>query len=673
MTGISALPLAQEEGSGRSHQRFRGVSRIVGPQWLRLPTLTIGLLGVQIFWSVEMSYASPYLLSLGLSKSQIAIVFVAGPLSGLIMHPLIGVLADNCTSRFGRRRPYMMVGTIICIVAMLLLGFTRWFAAIFTGWNNTSNDLLTIWLAVFAICFVDFSINAVMAVDRALLVDTLPSSSQPQGNAWAARMMAVGAVIGFFAGNVDLTTMFPLFGRTQLQALSVIASCLLLGSHLVMAVLIKERILLPNTDAAGKSRRKSLTQELKDIWSNMLTLPRVIRQICFIQFFAWLGWFPVLSYTTLYIGDLYKRSSPVPLTAEAQITLDAEATRLGTRALFWSSVVWLISNVVLPAFVTESASSEGSERELFECSSRGTWWSRLKRLVKVPQWMKMDMATLWTLSHLVFAGCMFATFLTSSVTGATFMIAVTGFPWAVAQWTPFSLLGTSILMEISDDDNTAIRLSNTRTHQRTAGSSDLDANADVDETKLFLSDDVSDSDDESELEPEGKEVLGDPNDEDEHYRMLNGGCENGTAREVPSGGGGLSEKAGIILGIHIIFIVIPQFLITGFSSLIFAIFDPKKVDMLQNHHGPIHAPIMNATDVKLLVANGTEPIAVVTRAVLLKWLEARQDTPEWAGDGGSATAYEGSDSLVYIFRFGGVAAVVAALLSWKLARELRHR
>ena len=65
-----------------------------------------------------------------------AVVFVAGPLSGLIMQPLIGVLADNSTSRFGRRRPYMLAGTVICAAAMLLLGFTRPVASIFTGWDN---------------------------------------------------------------------------------------------------------------------------------------------------------------------------------------------------------------------------------------------------------------------------------------------------------------------------------------------------------------------------------------------------------------------------------------------------------------------------------------------------------------------------------------------------------
>jgi solute carrier family 45 protein 1/2/4 len=99
------------------------------------------MLGVSVFWSVEMGYASPYLLSLGLSKSSMAAVFLAGPLSGLVVQPLMGALADNSTSRFGRRRPYMLLGTGICVVAMLLLGFTRGVAAVFTGWDNTAVSL----------------------------------------------------------------------------------------------------------------------------------------------------------------------------------------------------------------------------------------------------------------------------------------------------------------------------------------------------------------------------------------------------------------------------------------------------------------------------------------------------------------------------------------------------
>lgn len=56
MTAFSLLPTAPEEGPDQHHQNFKGTSRILGPKWAHLPTITVGLLGVQIFWSIEMSY-----------------------------------------------------------------------------------------------------------------------------------------------------------------------------------------------------------------------------------------------------------------------------------------------------------------------------------------------------------------------------------------------------------------------------------------------------------------------------------------------------------------------------------------------------------------------------------------------------------------------------------------
>jgi solute carrier family 45, member 1/2/4 len=71
-------------------------------------------------------------VSLGLPKFLMAVVFVAGPLSGLVVQPLIGLLADKSKSRFGRRRPYILGGVAVCSLALLLLGFTRNVAGIFT-------------------------------------------------------------------------------------------------------------------------------------------------------------------------------------------------------------------------------------------------------------------------------------------------------------------------------------------------------------------------------------------------------------------------------------------------------------------------------------------------------------------------------------------------------------
>ncbi|KAJ7856922.1 hypothetical protein B0H13DRAFT_1641253 [Mycena leptocephala] len=178
--------------------RWSGTARVLGPRWSHLPVLTIGLLGVQIFWSVEMSYASPYLLSLGLTTSHVALVFLAGPLSGLVVQPLVGAFADTSTSRWGRRRPFILAGCVLCVGGMLLLGYTRAVAAIFLSNGSHAHGVLTVILAVLAIFVIDFSINAVQAVDRALLVDTLPTAQQAAGNACAALMLGFGSVVGFF-------------------------------------------------------------------------------------------------------------------------------------------------------------------------------------------------------------------------------------------------------------------------------------------------------------------------------------------------------------------------------------------------------------------------------------------------------------------------------------------
>ena len=122
-----------------------------------------------------------------------SLVFMAGPLSGLIVQPLIGVLADRSTSRLGRRRPFMLAGCAICALAMMILGWAREISAFFGG-----ADAFAIALAVFAIYLIDFSINAVMSTDRALVVDTLSPEKQEEGSAWAGRMFGFGSVAGFF-------------------------------------------------------------------------------------------------------------------------------------------------------------------------------------------------------------------------------------------------------------------------------------------------------------------------------------------------------------------------------------------------------------------------------------------------------------------------------------------
>ncbi|KZT01574.1 MFS general substrate transporter [Laetiporus sulphureus 93-53] len=647
MTGFGAIPLAEEGAEDNDDSHLTGVARILGPRWLQLPALTVGLLGVQVFWSIEMSYGTPYLISLGLSKSAVATVFLAGPLSGLVVQPLIGVLADNSKSRFGRRRPYMLAGTCICVTAMLLLGFTRPFATLFTPSGSIANRLLTIWLAIVALFAVDFSINAVQAVDRALLVDTLPPSDQAEGNAWAARMLGIGSVAGYFIGNVDLTTVLPFLGDTELEVLSILGSFLLVVMHLVTALCTKERVVVAN-----KAAKKSFRKELSDLWYNARNLPSIIRQICMIQFFAWIGWFPVLFYTTEFIAELHKRVHP---DSADDPSLNAEATRLGSRAMFYSSILSLASNVVLPFFVCEAASSRKLlERTLNESKSR---WAKMYERIKI------HLAMLWAVSHLIFAGCMAATFFYSSVWGATIFTTLTGFSWSITQWAPFSLLAEAILTENAPGDDTgSIMLNDTRRRSR-----DLTADAEEHERQFLVAsgEGSRDSDDDSGLEAEvqsfrsSASMDGQEHDEIQELRgeiMSNLSAQTShlhvptVAHSEPDRAprehsGGLAAKAGVIIGIHNIFIVMPQFIMTGIASIVLALADGGSADDRS------HA---------IEAGNGTSTPADLPQG---SDLLLRDD----------AAAAGRPNSYAIVFRLGGLAAAVAFVLTVRLAHELRRR
>jgi solute carrier family 45, member 1/2/4 len=101
---------------------------------------------------------TPYLLSLGLTKGQTSLVWVAGPLSGLIVQPIIGVVADESTLRWGRRRPIIAMGSVIVACGLLSLGFTKEIVASFVM-DPEKARTATIAVAVLSLYATDFAIN----------------------------------------------------------------------------------------------------------------------------------------------------------------------------------------------------------------------------------------------------------------------------------------------------------------------------------------------------------------------------------------------------------------------------------------------------------------------------------------------------------------------------------
>ncbi len=126
--------------------------------------LTISIGGLQIAWSVEMSNGSPYLLSLGISKSLMALVWIAGPLSGTLVQPYVGMLSDNCRISWGKRKPFMIGGTVATIISLMFLAWTKEIVAGFFGIfsvapNSDAVKYSVIVIAVLWVYVLDFAIN----------------------------------------------------------------------------------------------------------------------------------------------------------------------------------------------------------------------------------------------------------------------------------------------------------------------------------------------------------------------------------------------------------------------------------------------------------------------------------------------------------------------------------
>ncbi|EGF78171.1 hypothetical protein BATDEDRAFT_1918, partial [Batrachochytrium dendrobatidis JAM81] len=458
----------------------------------KLILLTICLAGVQFTWTVELAYGTPYLLSLGLAKSLTALVWIAGPLSGILIQPIVGVYSDRSTFQYGRRRPFILIGGLLVVISIAMIAYSREFSDL---------HLVTIIVAVVGFYFLDFSINAVQASCRALIVDVSPLHQQDLANAWGGRMIGLGNVLGYFVGYLDLPKLFPMLGPTQLKILCVIAITWFVTTILVTCIAIVER---PYKQRQSE-RHQAWWKPLMEIFHSLSTLPRSIQSVCNVQFLAWLGWFPFLFY----------RQYSLTRIMDTNDTSD-EGTRAGSFSLLLFAIISVITGFILPMMVkhTRTSGRNGrfdSPRSQVDVSYRQTW----AEFFTLPR--------IWSISLFGFAILMVLTAAVHEVIGATFIIAATGISWGVAQWVPFTLMGEEIIISRSDSQPTR---------------------------------------------RDGYAVV---QDEDEivNYHASSSQPPPCVADIGNSNESGL--QAGMVLGIHNIYIVLPQFLSTVMSAIVFAI------------------------------------------------------------------------------------------------------
>src|SRR6186713_289814 len=141
--------------------------------------MSFGFLGIQFGWGLQMANMSAIYEYLGASADQIPMLWLAAPLTGLIVQPIIGHLSDRTWSpRFGRRRPFFLVGAIQSSLALIAM-------------PNSS----TLWMAAGLLWILDASINVSMEPFRAFVADKLPAEQRTSGFVMQSFFIGIGAAI----------------------------------------------------------------------------------------------------------------------------------------------------------------------------------------------------------------------------------------------------------------------------------------------------------------------------------------------------------------------------------------------------------------------------------------------------------------------------------------------
>jgi len=143
--------------------------------------MSFGFLGIQFGFALQNANVSRIFETLGADVSQIPILWIAAPVTGLIVQPIIGYLSDNTWNRLGRRRPYFLIGAIVSSLALFIMPNSPY-----------------LWMAAGMLWIMDASINVTMEPFRAFVGDMLPSEQRTRGFAMQSFFIGVAAFIGSF-------------------------------------------------------------------------------------------------------------------------------------------------------------------------------------------------------------------------------------------------------------------------------------------------------------------------------------------------------------------------------------------------------------------------------------------------------------------------------------------
>eukprot|EP01083_Nonionella_stella_P300713 1028126_1 len=243
----------------------------------------IGWIAVAVAWCVQGGYGTPYLLELGLKTSTVNYVWLAGPISGMIVQPLVGSLSDKTK----QRKPFIITGAIAVFLSMIMFSNAKWLKYI--------DKIYAMIVGITMFWINDFCINVLMVPLRALSADTIPSKHQINAVSWIAISGGIGNFIAFGFGSVI----------SNVPILYFIAAIIVLSSSFIAVKVVKN---VPPVQAQTDTHIHSSTYQLlrqgiTNIIGGIVRCPLFIWKLMLSQFLMFCSCYPIWIYGTHFFGE----------------------------------------------------------------------------------------------------------------------------------------------------------------------------------------------------------------------------------------------------------------------------------------------------------------------------------------------------------------------------------
>ncbi|TDO21738.1 MFS transporter [Pedobacter duraquae] len=264
--------------------------------------MSMGFFGIQFGFALQNGNASRILQTFGADVEHLSLFWLAAPLTGMIVQPIIGHYSDKTWNKFGRRRPYFLVGAILTAIALILMPNSAMMASL----------MPPIIIGAGMLMIMDASINVAMEPFRALVADKLPESQRSFGFSMQTFLIGAGAISGSWLPYIlsEYAGVSKVAAQGQIPNNVIysfyVGAAILLGTILWTVVTTKEYP--PEEMESFQTTEKEVEEAgLMSILKDFSRMPLTMKQLGLVQFFSWFALFSMWVFTTPAVAQhIYK-------------------------------------------------------------------------------------------------------------------------------------------------------------------------------------------------------------------------------------------------------------------------------------------------------------------------------------------------------------------------------